>query len=81
MTLNDKKAFDFNENFINNYHEDSDKRYILKVDIDNQKYLHNLHSDLPFLSKRMKINKCNKFLCNLYDKELCSSYTSLKTNI
>ena len=81
MALNDKKTFDFNENFINNYHEDSDKRYILKVDIDNPKYLHNLHSDLPFLSERMKINKCNKFLCNLCDKELCSSYTSLKTNI
>ena len=32
------------------------------------KNLHDLHSDLPFLSERMKINKCSKFVCNLYDK-------------
>ena len=28
-----------------------------------------MHSDLPFLSERMKIDKCNKLLCNLYDKK------------
>ena len=27
------------------------------------------HSDLPFLSERMKVNKCNKFVCNIYDKK------------
>ena len=27
-----------------------------------------MHSDLPFLPKRMKINKCSKLVCNLYDK-------------
>ena len=27
-----------------------------------------MHSDLPFLPERMKINKCNKLVCNLYDK-------------
>ena len=27
-----------------------------------------LHSDLPFLPGRMKANKCNKLVCNLYDK-------------
>ena len=27
-----------------------------------------LHSDLPFLPGRMKTNKCNKLVCNLYDK-------------
>ena len=31
------------------------------------KNLHDLDCDLPFLSERMKINKCNKLLCNLYD--------------
>ena len=30
--------------------------------------MHDLHSDLPFLPERMKINKCSKFVCNLYDK-------------
>ena len=27
-----------------------------------------MHSDLPFLPERMKINKCSKVACNLYDK-------------
>ena len=27
-----------------------------------------MHSDLPFLPKRMKINKCGKLVSNLYDK-------------
>ena len=28
-----------------------------------------MHSDLPFLPERMKIEKCNMLLCNLYDKK------------
>ena len=28
-----------------------------------------MHSDLPFLLERMKINKRNKLVCNLYDKK------------
>ena len=27
-----------------------------------------MHSDIPFLQERMKINKCSNLLCNLYDK-------------
>ena len=48
---------------IKNYDEDSDKGYILEVDVEYPKYLHNLHIDLPFLPERIKINKCN---INLY---------------
>ena len=33
------------------------------------KTLHDLHSDLPVLPERMKIDKCNKLVCNLYDKK------------
>ena len=58
----------FNEEFIKNYDEDSDKGYILEVDIEYPKNLNYLHSDLPFLLERMKINKCSKLVCNLYDK-------------
>ena len=29
----------------------------------------NLHSNLPFMSKIMKIKKCNKFVCKIYHKE------------
>ena len=49
--------------------EDSDKGYILEVDVKYLKNLHDLHSDLPFLPERMKIDKCNKLACNLYDKK------------
>ena len=59
---------EFNEDFIKNYDEDSDKGYIFEVDIEYPKNLHDLHSDLPFLPKRMKTDKCNKLVCNLYDK-------------
>ena len=54
---------DFNKELIK-----SGEGYILEVDIEYPKNLHDLHSDLPFLPERMKINKCIKFLCNLYDK-------------
>ena len=30
--------------------------------------IHNLQNDLPVLPKRMKIKKCNKLVCNIYDK-------------
>ena len=58
----------FNEAFIKNFDENSDKGYIFDVDIEYPKDLHDLHNHLPFLSKRMKIDKCNKLICNLYDK-------------
>ena len=57
------------EDFIKNYDENSDIGYFLKVDIKYRKELHDLHSDLPFLSERMKINKCSKLVCNLYNKK------------
>ena len=59
----------FNEKFIKNYDEDSDKGYILEVDVKYPKKLHGLHKDLPFLPERMKIDKCKKLVCNLYDKK------------
>ena len=63
-----KKMSKFNEEFIKSYGEDSDKGYILEVDVKYPKNLNYLHSDLPFLPGRKKINKCRKLLCNLYDK-------------
>ena len=60
------------EDFIKNYDEDNDKGYILEVDVEYPKNLHDLpdlHSDLPFLPEKMKIDKCNKLVCNLYDKK------------
>ena len=39
------------------------------------KDLHDLHSDSPFLSERIKINKCNKLVCNLYNKKKTMIFT------
>ena len=58
-----------NEEFIKNYNENDKKGYIFKVDVKYPKKLHELHSDLPFLSERMDINKCKKVVCNLYNKK------------
>ena len=59
----------FNEAFIKNYDENSDKGYILEVDVEYPKDLHKLHSDLPFLPERMKLNKCDKLTCTTHNKE------------
>ena len=49
---------EINEEFIKNYNENSKKGYILEVDVKYPKKLHDSHSDLPFLPRRMKIDKC-----------------------
>ena len=56
------------EDFTKNYDKNSHKRYILEVNVKYPKNLHDSHSDLPFLQERIKIDKCNKPVCNLYDK-------------
>ena len=58
-----------NEDFIKNYNENDNKGYILEVDVKYSKRLHKLHSDLPFLSERMEVNKCKKLVCNLFNKK------------
>ena len=59
----------FNEIFISNYDENSNKGYFLEVDIDYSKELFNLHKDLPFLPERKKVNKVEKLICNIEDKK------------
>ena len=58
-----------NEDFIKSYNENNDKVYILEVDVKYPKRLHELHSDLPFLSEQMEVNKCNKLVCTLFNKK------------
>ena len=46
-----------NERFIKSYNENSDKGYFLKVDVEYQNKLFNLHKNLPFLPERKKSKK------------------------
>ena len=64
-----KKSVKFNKDFIKNYDENSNKRYILEVDVEYPKTLFNLHKDLPFLAERKKIEKCKKLVYNIHNKE------------
>ena len=59
----------FDKIFIKSYDENNDKEYILEADVEYPKNLHKLHSDLPFLPERMKINKCSKLVCTVQDKK------------
>ena len=54
---------------IKNYGEGNNKGYFLDEDVIYPKYWHDLHSDLSFLAERIKINKCNKLVYTLYDKQ------------
>ena len=67
--LDSDKINEINEDFVKNYDENNDKSYIFEVDVKYLKRLHELHSDLPFLSERMEINKCKKLVCNLCNKK------------
>ena len=60
---------EINVDFIKNYDENNDKGYILEVDVKYPKRLHELHSDLPFLSERREVNKCKTLVCNLFNKK------------
>ena len=59
----------FNEDFIKIYNEDSDVRYFIEADVQYPEKLHELHNDLSFLPKRAKIEKIEKLVSNLHDKE------------
>ena len=59
----------FTEDFIKSYDEEGDVGYLLFVDIEYPKTLCMLHSDLPFLREKMKINKCPKLVCYVTGKE------------
>ena len=43
--------------------------YLLEVDISYPKELHDLHNALPFMCKKMEINKVEKLVPNLHNKK------------
>ena len=66
--MENKNTSKFNENFIKNYDEEIDKGYILEVNVEYPKNVHDFHSDLPFKKEMIKIKKCDKLVFNLHDK-------------
>ena len=59
----------FNENFIKTYNENSDAEYFLEVDIEYPKRLWSSLKDLPFLPERKNLEKVEKLVCSIEDKE------------
>ena len=59
----------FTKEFIKNYYETGDKGYILEVDVKYPEKLRSVHIGLPLLTEKMKINKCEKLVCNTSNKE------------
>ena len=59
----------FNIDFTENYNKNSYERYLLEVDFQYPKNLLVFHNDLPFLPKRMEIEKIEKLAANLHDKK------------
>ena len=61
----------FNEDFIKNQNKESDEGYFLEVDVQCLKKLCDQHNNLPFLPKKMKIEKVGKLKANLHDRTEC----------
>ena len=49
--------------------EDRNTGYFLEVDVEYSKKLSNRHRDLPFLPEREKVEKIEKRICSIEDKE------------
>ena len=59
----------FNEDFIKICNEDSDTEYFIEADVKYSGKLHELDNDSLFLPERIKIEKIEKLVANLHDKE------------
>ena len=59
----------FNEDFIRNDNENDDMGYFLQVDMECLKQLFGYRKDLPFLPDRKKLDKGEKLVCSVEDKE------------
>ena len=68
--VNDNDISRIDKKSVKSYDKkNSGKGYMLEVDVDYPSKLHKLHSDMPFLPERMKIDKTQKLVCNLHDKK------------
>ena len=59
----------FKDDYKKKYDKNRDKRYFLEVVVEHLEALFNNHKDLPFLSERKKVEKVQKLICSIEDKE------------
>ena len=64
-----ESLLNFNEGFIKNYDENGNIGHFRELNIDYPKELFNLHQDLPFLRESKKVNKVEKLICSIENKE------------
>ena len=57
----------FNEDFIKDYDENSNKGYIIEGDNEYPKKLLNHHKGYPVLAERKRIGKCKMLICDKLD--------------
>ena len=63
--LDEAKLVDFDPTLINT---EDDTGYILQVDLEYPKELHDVHNDYPLAPEPFKIKKIDKLTPNLYNK-------------
>ena len=63
-----KDSSQFNEDFKKKHNKESDYGYFLEINVKYLGILHELHDDLPVFPERMKIEKVEKLVGNLYYK-------------
>ena len=64
-----KKAEDFTPKKIDELVQKDKRGYLLEVDLEHPKELHENHNELPFLAERTKIGREEKLVPNLKDKK------------
>ena len=63
-----KNTSQFNEDFMKIYNEENNEGYFFEIDVQYPEKLHEVHNDLSFLSRRMKIKNVGKIVINLHYK-------------
>ena len=53
---------------LQNWKSSNKKGYIIELDLEYPKELHDLHNSYPLAPEKIKINKVDKLISNLYDK-------------
>ena len=64
-----KKEKDFTHEKVDELVKKGKRGYLLEVDVEYPKELHENHNELPFLAERMKIGREEKLVPNLKDKK------------